>query len=58
MMQYGHKGPEARGSCRLFIGASDCHSVVRIATWPQQSWVAACFVFEVTTISVETTLPC
>lgn len=26
MMQYGHKGPEARKSCRLFIGTSDCRS--------------------------------
>ena len=25
MMQYGHKGPEARESFRLFIGTSDCH---------------------------------
>jgi len=27
VMQYGHKGPEARESCRLFIGTSDCHSI-------------------------------
>jgi len=27
VMQYGHKGPEAQRSCRLFIGTSDCHSV-------------------------------
>lgn len=57
MMQYGHKGPEARKSCRLFIGTSDCHSVVRIATWPT-GLVSPCFIFEVTAISVETTLPC
>ena len=29
MMQYGHKGPEARKPCGLFIGTSDCHSIVR-----------------------------
>jgi len=28
-MQYGHKGPEARESCRLFIGTSDCRSFER-----------------------------
>ena len=26
MMQYGHKGPEARRPRRLFIGTSDCHN--------------------------------
>jgi len=26
VMQYGHKGPEARKSCRLFIGTSGCRS--------------------------------
>jgi hypothetical protein len=59
VMQYGHKGPEARESYRLFIGTSDCHSVVRSnRSTHSGAGVPTAFVFEVTAISVETTLPC
>lgn len=30
MMQYGHKGPEARMPRKLFIGTSDCHERMNV----------------------------
>jgi len=67
VMQYGHKGPEAQRSCRLFIGTSDCHSgrsqqlfslaLSLLLTESLHGWCCF-FASEVTAISVETTLPC
>jgi len=58
VMQYGHKGPEARESCRLFIGTSDCHSVVHSDTTSGVLVRLLLLSSVVTAISVETTLPC